>query len=116
MALANKFPVHVVQPFSCSPISEVFDKRTGELEPVLADAIVDKVALRKDTLVDKLKANEGGAWTVTNLEIAQAVRLAEESEGLKLSPNGALGLAGLHRAMAKGWKTKKPVICLITGQ
>ncbi len=115
-ALAAQFPVHIVQPSSCRAIAETFDKRNLEEEPSLADAIVDKVALRKDALTEKIKSAGGAGWVVNNAEIASAIRLAEETENIKLSPNGALGLAGLYRALARGWKIKKPVICLITGK
>jgi len=118
-ALASKFSVHVIQPQSCHPIAENFDMRiTKDLPdlPILADAIVDKVALRKDSLIEKLKKNNGGGWVINNQEIAQVIKLTKETENIELSPNSALALAGLRRALTKGWQTKRVIACLITGR
>jgi len=116
-ALAGRFQIHIVQPASCHAIAEVFDpeRRTFD-EIVMADAIVDRVALRKEALVEKIKKGGGSGWIVSNLEIVQAIKLARESADITLSPNAALALAGLHRALSRGWKPKGTVTCLITGK
>ena len=111
-ALASKFAVHVVQTSACHPIAEEFDHDFTETESSLADAIVDRVAIRKE----KLKNSLMGAWIVSDKEIGQAIGLTREMCGIEISPNSALSLAGLQRALGRGFKPDKPVVCLITGK
>jgi threonine synthase len=112
-ALATHFPTHIVQTTQCHPISELFDKeRAGESSESLADAIVDLVAPRKDALVKIIKTG----WIITNEEIEIAVDLMREETSLEISPNSALSIAGLMRALKTGLVPDGPIVCLITGR
>jgi threonine synthase len=108
--------VHIVQPISNSVIAREFDAEEREGEITIADAIIDKVAHRKDALVDTLKKTNGAGWIVSNDEIKEAQRLLRNEANIEASPNGALGFAGLLRAVKKGTKFRGSVVCIITGQ
>ncbi|MEK7535905.1 MAG: PLP-dependent lyase/thiolase [Patescibacteria group bacterium] len=111
-ALADKFPVYVVQTTACHPIAEMFEAGPRTLaESSIADAIVDRVAIRKKELVPKL----AGAYIATDREIDAAIKLVRETCGIEISPNASLSVAGLGKALEKGWQVAGKVVCLITG-
>lgn len=116
--ISNKknIAVHIVQPVGNSPIAKEFDKEKRKEEVSIADAIVDKVAYRKEALLGALREIGGYGWVVSNDEIREAQKLLLEKTGIEASPNGALGLAGLMRAASKGAKFKGAVVCIITGK
>ncbi|HEY4515190.1 MAG TPA: PLP-dependent lyase/thiolase [Candidatus Paceibacterota bacterium] len=112
-ALASHFPVHIVQTTKCHPIAEWLDAGRLTIEgDSLADAIVDIVAPRKESL-SKLIRN---GWIITNREIKNAIETTKDKTGLELSPNSALAVAGLIRALNRGWKPDNTIVCLITGR
>ena len=105
-------PVYIVQPSSCHPISDLWEVKKIAEEPILADAVVDIVALRKDKVHQLAK----GGFVVSNTEIENAIKLAKTHSGLEASPNAALSLAGLSHALGSGWQPTGAVVCLITGR
>ncbi|MDO8579756.1 MAG: PLP-dependent lyase/thiolase [bacterium] len=116
MANKKEIAVHIVQPIDNSPIAREFDTEKREPEISIADAIVDKVAHRKEALVDAIQKTGGAGWVVSNDEIKRAQKLLAEKADIYASPNGALSLAGLMRAISKGRKFRGSVVCVITGQ
>ena len=62
--LKEKLPVqvHIVQTSSCHPMSESFAACEAEEEPSVADAIVDRTALRKPALIPLIKKTGGAGW------------------------------------------------------
>lgn len=111
-----KAEVHIVQTTNTFPFAQEFTATESSTEPSLADAIVDKVARRKETLVLALRETGGSGWVATNERLRAAQRLLQESASIEASPNGALGLAGLIEALSKGAKFTGSVVCIITGQ
>jgi threonine dehydratase len=114
----RKMPVavHVVQTTQCFPIAGAFyDKHEGN-QSSIADAIVDKIAYRKDVLVPALRNSGGSGWIASNKEIVAAQNLALEHAGVSVTPNGALGIAGLMKAVSHGITFEGPVACIITGK
>src|SRR3989344_628500 len=110
------FPqIHIVQTTGCNPIAREFEPYPLQ-EISFADAIVDRTALRKEKVINAVSASKGFGWIVSNQEIADAVNLVEQHEGLKISPNGALSVAGLTKALSKNWQWKGAVVCVITGR
>lgn len=116
--LKLKIEIHVVQTLAIHPIA-------GDFTPIrsccvekesLASAIVDKIALRKPSLLKAIKENQGYGWVASNQEIESAIRLVLKTEKIKLSPNSALAVVGLAKAIQSNWKFNGPVVCLITGQ
>ncbi|MCX6715428.1 MAG: PLP-dependent lyase/thiolase [Candidatus Taylorbacteria bacterium] len=108
--------VHIVQTSSCHPMVDAFESYDGPDEASIADAIVDKVAHRKDKLVPLIKKTGGRGWTVTNDEIEAAQDLVLEHTGLEISTNSALSVAGLMKAAALGHEFNGAVICMICGE
>jgi threonine synthase len=107
--------IHVVQTSSVSPIASGFDRDEPPTEKSLADAIIDIVAHRKDKLAQAIENSKGSGWIATNDDIKEAQRLLRKS-GIETTPNGALGFAGLLRALKKGRTFNGPVVCIITGR
>ncbi len=112
-----KAAVHIVQTTDTSPIAEAFDKeKENNDEKSLADAIVDKVAHRKDALVKDIQKTKGSGWIANNEDIRLAQKLIKEKIGIDLTTNGALGIAGLLKAMQKGEKFTGSIVCVVTGK
>ncbi|HEY4494691.1 MAG TPA: PLP-dependent lyase/thiolase [Candidatus Paceibacterota bacterium] len=111
----KKIEIHIVQTSSCHPIAKEFIDTDIEEEKSIADAIVDKVAIRKEKLVDLIRKTGGGGYVVSNEEIEIAQKITEKNTGLKISPNSALSLAGLMQAIYTGKKWPGQVVCVICG-
>lgn len=106
--------VHIAQTSQCHPIAEVFDEATSD-ESSTAGAIVDKVAHRKDAVVQVIKRTNGSGWILSNEQIEEARALIKEHTHIEISTNSALSVAALAKAIKKGWKWDGPVVCIITG-
>ncbi len=107
--------IHIVQTEHCHPIAEHFDTEFIHRESSLAGAIVDNVAHRKEHVIEVIKKSDGFGWVVSDKEIKNAIMLIEETCESIISPNSALSIAGLQKALQKNWKFDGPVACLITG-
>lgn len=108
--------IHIVQTTACHPIAEIFDTKYSPEESSLAGAIVDKVAHRKDTVVEAIKNTHGSGWIISNNEIENAINLIKENTEFTVSSNSALSLGGLLKAQKNNWKWTGAVACLITGR
>lgn len=82
----------------------------------LAEAIVDKIAHRRDQVATALKNSRGHAWICEDAEIENAIKLAKKIENISISPNSALALAGLLHALKSGWEFNGSVVCVFTGR
>lgn len=107
-----------VQTTSCHPIADEFEdeSRTRAKEMSSAGAIVDKVAHRRAKVSGLIRSSEGSAFIVTNEEIEYARSLIGIHAGLEVTPNGALPLAGLIRAIEKGLSFNGPIALIICGK
>lgn len=109
----NKNPeIHIVQteavhPFVNGPVGTT---------PSTAGAIVDKVGHRKIAIAEVLKESQGNGYIATNSEIEKALLLAKQTLDFEISPNSALALVGLQKAMPSGKKWSGSVVLLVTGQ
>ncbi len=113
--LETKPSLHIVQTTSCHPIASVFDSDTTKTESSLAGAIVDNVAHRKERVVEIIQKSKGSGWVVNDEQITNTIDLIKNTCEFTISPNAALSVAGLQKALKKGWKFDGPVACLITG-
>lgn len=111
--LSQKPQIHIVQTTACHPIAEIFD--TIEDAPSSAGAIVDKIAHRKEKVIEVIKKSGGSGWIVDDTQINDAMRLVKEHTNISISPNSALSIAGLQKAVEKGNVFEGAVTCLITG-
>jgi len=106
--------IHIVQTPSCHPIADEFDT-VDSPETSIASAIVDKVAHRKQHVVDLVKESKGSGWIVSNDAIEKAIKAVYTTTNLDISPNSALSVAGLTKALEQGFECSGVVVCLITG-
>ena len=120
-ALANCFlkeespvQVHIVQTSSCHPMSDVFHK-CESTEMSLADAIVDKTALRKPILIPLIQKTGGTGWCAKNEDIQIAQKLTKTYTGLNISTNSALSVVGALKATYAKYDIKGPIVCMICG-
>jgi threonine synthase len=107
-----------VQTTSCHPIADGFEEesRIRNQESSKARAIVDKIAHRRTKVSQSIQPSNGSAFIVTNDEIEYARSLIGIHAGLEVTPNGALPLAGLIRAIEKGFLFKGPIALIISGK
>ncbi len=108
--------IHIVQTTSCHPIAQYFDHSSYPTETSLATAISDPVAHRKPNLINAIQESRGSGWIITNAEIVAAQKITKEKCGLDISPNSALSIAGLQKAVKNIWQPNGSIVCLITGQ
>jgi threonine synthase len=104
--------IHIIQTPDCHPFVEGGETNT---EPSLASAIVDKVGHRRENILKIIDATKGAGWIGTNKEIIEAIKKVEQTENIDISPNSALSVAGLKKAIRDGWKFNGAIVCLITG-
>jgi len=108
--------IHIVQTTNTSPIAREFESTESSTEPSLADAIVDKIAHRKNALVDVVRKTNGSGHVATNDDIRKAQKLIKDKADIDVTGNGALGVAGLIHALSHGAKFTGSVVCIITGK
>ncbi len=108
--------IHIVQNTLCHPIADGFDTNFTPTESSIASAIVDHIAHRKEAVTSVIKRSRGSGWVVTDQEIESAMKLVRDTENIVISPNSALSIAGLVKAIKKGWTWSGAVVCLITGR
>lgn len=118
----GKIPeIHIVQTESCHPIANYFFEQNNlpsiatADQKSLADAIVDRVGLRKISVVKEITDSKGAAWVVSEKEIREALNIAGDLAGDQITGNGALSLAGLKKAVLNGRKWNGSVVCVIGG-
>jgi len=107
-----------IQTTSCHPIANEFEEksRIKNRETSEASAIVDKVAHRRTKISKLIQESQGDAFIVTNEEIEHARSLIGIHAGFEVTPNGALSLAGLIRAVKLGTIFTGPVVLIICGK
>ena len=71
---------------------------------------------RREKIVEIIKDSQGFGWVVSDEEIANAIKLVKEKTDIDISPNSALSIAGLQKAIKNNWKLDGKVVCLITGK
>lgn len=103
--------IHIIQTPKCHPL--VDDSPIGNS---LANAIVDMIGYRKEAIQKILHETKGRGWIAADNDIIEAQKLVKEAENIDISPNGALGIAGLTLALKDGVTFNGSVVCLITGQ
>ena len=108
--------VHVVQTTEVFPIVRELSRETASASPSIAHAIVDKVAHRKNTVADAVIKTNGSGIIATNNDITTAQKLLREKTHIDVTPNGALGLAGLLNMLEKQKKFVGSIVCIVTGK
>jgi threonine dehydratase len=111
----KKIEVYIIQTSSCHPIADSFVENYSSDEKSLADAIVDKTAIRKDAVIAGVEKTGGGGWIASNEQIRTAQELTKTHAGITISPNSALSVAGLMEAIYTGKKWDGAIVCMICG-
>ena len=106
---------HIVQTSSCHEIANEFVDDPVIDEESIADAIVDRTAIRKDAVLKLIKENGGNGWIATNEQILAAQEITKKNTGIDISTNSALSVAGLMQAVYTGNAWKGSVVCMICG-
>ncbi|PIZ94620.1 MAG: hypothetical protein COX81_02985 [Candidatus Magasanikbacteria bacterium CG_4_10_14_0_2_um_filter_37_12] len=114
--LTNTIEVHIVQTTFCHPIAEEFHPERKKNADSLAGAIVDNVAHRKKEVIKVIKSTNGSGWIADNNDITNAIDLVKRTTKIVISPNSALSIVGLQKALQSGWLVDGVVACLITGE
>jgi len=112
----KKIEVHMVQTSSCHELVNDFTNDPVIDEQSIADAIVDRTAIRKDVVIKLVKENGGSGWIVTNEQILAAQEIARTNTGIEISTNSALSVAGLMQAVYTGNTWTGSVVCMICGE
>ena len=136
--LKKAISVYIVQTTEVSPIAGDFDTtrantpktvpagNTPVTEKSLADAIVDRVAHRREALgklIENKDQNEsaqnekrGGGFIASNNDILAAQKMLRDKAGINATGNGSLSLAGLICARAQNITLTGAVVCIVTGK
>jgi threonine dehydratase len=113
--------IHIVQTEFCHPLSNYYyeNKHLPQVpssgKRSIADAIVDKVGRRKESISDLINFSGGFAWIVSEPEIENALAVCNEINGEHITANGALPIAGLKKAVSNGYNWQGPIVCIIGG-
>lgn len=115
--------LHIIQTARIHPIASVFDQDFVPQESSKASAIVDNVAHRKVRVVRMVKETGGFGWVIQDQELeaakdlfAQCVREEPALVGIEPGFDSLLSLAGLMKALRKGWVCEKSAVMLFTGR
>lgn len=105
--------IHIVQTTLCHPfvVSDIVAENHS-----LAGAIVDKIGHRKKQVAEIIEKTKGQGWIATNKDIEKVIELVKKTENIDISPNSALAVTGLTKAIQQGNAFDGTVVCLITGK
>ncbi|PIR76710.1 MAG: hypothetical protein COU32_00480 [Candidatus Magasanikbacteria bacterium CG10_big_fil_rev_8_21_14_0_10_42_10] len=107
--------VHIVQTTACHPIATALGATGEDTDSSVAGAIVDNIAHRKQAVADAVTLTHGAGWIVNDEKIESAQKLVNETTHIEISPNSALAVAGLKKALESKIKFEGAVACVITG-
>lgn len=102
-------PVFLCQTTKINSIAREFDEEFSQTKTSLADAIVDRVALRKDILENLIKFTKGDAYVISDELLLIAKKKVKEA-GKEYSYNSILGFAGYLKALKQGRQITHPII------
>lgn len=111
----HNIAVHVVQTPACHPIATALGATPEDGNKSIAGAIVDKVAHRKKAILKALEKNGGRGFIVDDKIVNEAMLMTKSYAKIDLSPNSALSVAGLIKAVSEGFEPKGTVCCIVTG-
>jgi threonine dehydratase len=107
--------IHIVQTSSCHPLVDAFESSDVPDEISIADAIVDRIAYRKDALIPLISKTGGRGWSASNQDIETAQQFVTTYTGIDISTNSALSIVGVMKATHIGFEIPGSVVCMICG-
>ncbi len=104
--------LHICQTVRINPMAAAYDRDFTAAESSLADAIVDKVAKRKQQINEMIQSSNGSGWVLSDTDLDQSLAELEKLGFTGMSYNSALAMAGFIKAMKAGLPCQNPVIIL----
>lgn len=104
--------IHIIQTTKVHPIAKKSDKNFKKSETSLASAIVDKVAHRKEQVLEIIQKTNGSGWVISDKKIKESQKTLQKHCNIKTSADSALSFAGLKKALTKNFTIKRPVLIL----
>lgn len=101
--------MYAAQTTSTFPILKELDIDVVEGES-LADAIVDKTALRSPQIIKAIKETNGGAMAITNSEITKADEFVKSKLNIELSNTSLLSVAAYLRLVEQNVKLDRVIL------
>jgi len=109
--------LHIVQTTKVHPIASDFDKDFTSTKTSIASAIVDRVAHRKDQVINAVKESGGWGWVVGDEEIENSRLQIADLMGIKdISAESAMSLAGLKKAITHTHELREPIVLIFSGK
>lgn len=108
----RKLPVFVVQTSHINSISKEFDSEVESEDDTLANAISDRVAKRKNTVIELVKKLQGSGIVCDNKQIAESQQILQKLLNSDFSGNAALSLAGFFKSQEKGYNLANPLLII----
>lgn len=108
--------IFIVQTTKVHPIAKLFDDNFEKSSKSDASAIVDRVADRKDQIVEIISKTKGGGVVVSDDEISESINLLKRFVDIEVSPDGAIGLAGLMKLVNSNRREFSNPCVIISGK
>lgn len=102
--------IYAIQTQSTCPIVNQFDNTKELEERSIADAIIDKTALRSPQILKIIKETNGGAYAITNKELKEADEFIKAKLNIELSTTSLLSVAGYLRSKAQNVKLDRAIL------
>ncbi|MBU4369795.1 PLP-dependent lyase/thiolase [Patescibacteria group bacterium] len=114
--LKKKIEIHLVQTEKIHPLTRNFDHQFSPQKTSLADAIVDRIGLRKQEVNKTVQESLGSGWIISDKDLRQTEKLLQTNTNISIkSYNALLSLAGVIKAQKRGWPFSGTICCLFTG-
>ena len=112
--------MHVAQAAGSSPIVNAFDARSLHVHPVTPDTLAKSIAVGNPAdgpyAVKTARESGGRAWSATDEEILEGIKLLAQTEGIFAEAAGGTTIAVLKKMAASGAVSKDQVtVAMMTG-
>lgn len=102
--------INICQTEKINPIARLYDTNFSFSETSLADAITDKLAIRRKSINDAISSTRGNAWVISDKSLLEAKSYVKGLNLNYLTYNSLLSLAGLLKSREKGDNYFYPVL------
>ncbi len=114
--LKKKIEIHLVQTEKIHPLTRNFDHQFSPQKTSLANAIVDRIGLRKQETNKIVQESLGSGWIISDQALKQAKKILKIETDISINTyNSLLSLAGVIKAKKTNWPLSGTVCCLFTG-
>jgi threonine synthase len=113
-ALQNMYPMYAIQTPKHHSIVDAFNNEVTPTATSKATAISITYSPRTNEVLEALRDSHGGAYSISDEELDNALSMLQVSEHTTASYDSLLSIAGLIKALQDG-KPIKNAICILTG-